>query len=615
MCGIVGIIYSDLSRKCSKEKIQAMNDLITHRGPDDSGIYIENGMGFGHRRLSIIDLDSGHQPMLSPDGDLCIVFNGEIYNYIILRKELEKHGYVFKTNSDTEVILQAYRHYGTECAKKLNGIFSFAIWDTKNKTAYLARDHMGVKPLYYFKNNEVFIFSSEVKSLFESGYLHPECDFHRLPEYFIFRHVAGENSLFKNVKSLLPGNQLFLNNGQIEISEFWNPFQNNEYLELSFDESLEKLDCLINDAIDMQMVSDVPLGTFCSGGVDSSLVTAIASQKTTNSINTFSVGFNEAEYDETKYARMVSDKYGTTHHELVLDDLQFSEYLPSMIFHNDEPLNFANSIQIYAVSKLAKEFVTVVLTGEGADELFGGYPRYQIPKIVHQLQNIPGLLKWLVRQAMGGVKDHRIKKLQTYLSESMEDVLIYNTATLNKQNYNKTWQSFINDKFDYRDSVVSELENIHSWSGKTSRLDQKCYLLSILNRQDKMSMAASLESRVPLLDYRLVEFANSLPEKYKQNNFKTKMILKKLSEKYIPRDVIYRRKSGFGVPLSLWFRKQGGLGGLAKDVFEEVDLPELDEILDIKSIFARHQSAISDDSEIIWTTLNYALWKKAFSIN
>ena len=615
MCGIVGIINFDKSHLCLKKNIEDMCNVIKHRGPDDKGVLIDKEAGFGHRRLSIIDIGGGHQPMTTVDGQLSIVFNGEIYNYKELRQSLEKEGSKFLTNSDTEVILESYRRYGVDCASKLNGIFAFAIWDRSSRSVYFARDHMGIKPLYYHMNNDALIFSSEIKSLFESGYLEPECNKDAIPEYFTFRHVSGERSLFKNVLSLLPGHYMIYKAGKIEIQQYWSPLNVNRKIDCSFNETMEQLEKHLIDAVTMQMMSDVPLGTFCSGGVDSSLITAIAALHSSQTINTFSVGFQEAEYDETKYARMVAERYGTSHHELVLDNQEFADYLPEMVYFNDEPLNFANSVQIYAVSKLAKQHVTVVLTGEGADELLGGYPRYKIPTMVAKLQTLPSPIKWTVGEILSLINDHRAKKLHAYLNTPLNDVVLYNTASLSQEWKQTLFPNLKSGDFKYRQETLHKIASNSSWLEKVSREDQSNYLVSILNRQDKLSMGASLESRVPFLDYRLVEFSNTINDSFKQKGTKTKHILKTLAEKYLPHEVIYRRKSGFGVPLADWFRKKDGLGRLADNVFETMSFSEISSQLDMQKVLQEHRNMQNDHSEFIWTVLNYGLWKQQFNIH
>jgi len=615
MCGIAGIIHQDKQMPVQENVLCAMRDVISHRGPDDLGIFIDKGVGLAHRRLSIIDLGSGHQPMYSPDKKQVIVFNGEIYNYLQLKSELEKTGSVFRTSSDTEVILEMYRQYGEQCAARLNGIFAFAIWDKEQKKLFLARDHMGVKPLYYCAPDNSFVFASEAKALFESGLVSAECNFDAVPEYFMFRHVAGENTLFNNVKNLLPGHYMVVDDHGIAIERYWDPLCSPPPAVSSFDEAVEELDRLLADAIKLQLMSDVPLGTFCSGGIDSSLVTGIAAQNAGQSINTFSVGFYEQDYDETRYARMVSEKYATNHHELRLNEQEFTDYLSRLVWYNDEPLNFANSVHIYAISMLAKQYVTVVLTGEGSDELFAGYPRYQIPRLAAQLQNLPGIIQWLAKRAMSLSNDHRINKLRSFLDSTITDTMIFNSSPVGIAKLKDYSLENYQNSLEYRNNILSSTTDNPDTVRQVSLLDQNSYLISILNRQDKMSMAASIESRVPFLDYRIVEFANSLPVNYKIKGAQTKHILKKVAEKYLPNDVIYRRKSGFGVPLPNWLKSDGAFGSLANDMLSGEPINELGNKINLGQLLSDHRTGKKDHSEIIWTALSFVLWKKAFNIN
>lgn len=614
MCGIVGLYYLDDVQPCSEKVIKDMRDAITHRGPDDKGVYIDGSLGIAHRRLSIIDVDNGHQPLSTPDGRLQVVFNGEIYNYIELKKTLESAGHEFKTKSDTEVLLYLYLEFGDDFVKKLNGIFSFAIWDHSSRKLFLARDHMGVKPLYYYLNSNVLLFSSEIKSIVTSGLYEQECNKKALGEYFIFRDVSGEQTLFNEVKSLLPGCCMVVKDGNIESTQYWD-VPVSAPASVSCDKAIESLDELLVDAVKMQLMSDVPLGSFCSGGIDSSLITALAARQTGAGINTYSVGFNEVAYDETEYARKVSKLYNTDHHELRLTNNDFTALIPEMIKFNDEPLNFPNSVLIYAISKVAKHDVTVVLTGEGADELFGGYPRYHIPNLVSRLQNLPSPMRWLFGMLANTMNDHRIKKLKSYLDAPLSELIICNSATADKKVIDMFYKDGCGGEFDYRESVLKKAQTIDNFSMQTAFLDQYTYLQSILNRQDKMSMAASIESRVPFLDHRIVSFASSIPFKCKIHKRENKYVLKKVAEKYLPQEVIYRKKSGFGIPLAEWFRAKDGLGEYAHTILRNNALPEMQGILDIESLLSDHCRNINDNSEILWTALNYVTWKDQFGIS
>ena len=597
MCGIAGILYRDQNRACEAQRLAVMRDVMTHRGPDDAGMYLDGPLGLAHRRLSIIDLGSGHQPMMSTDDDLCVVFNGEIYNYRELRRELEARGHVFRTQSDTEVLLYGYREWGERCPEHLNGIFAFALWDKRNQRLFLARDHMGIKPLYYYHGARSFVFSSEVKSLFASGEVTARCNVSALPEYFAFRQVAGERTLFEDIKSLLPGHCMTVVDGAATVSQYWSPLGHAPRPARRLHESVDELDALLTDAVSMQMMSDVPLGTFCSGGIDSSLVTALCARVAGRSIDTYSVGFHESAYDETNYARMVSRQYATNHHELRLSNEEFAERLPKMVWHNDEPLNFPNSVLIQALSELAKRRVTVVLTGEGADELFAGYPRYHIPTLVARFQRLPQWMRRALAMVSGVTGDRRLRKLAAQLQRPMADVLMYNAATLERDRLEELWPDAADRVFGYRTELLRQLHSESGWLRRMSLLDQHTYLISILNRQDKMSMAASVESRVPLLDYRIAEFANGLPDSHRQGQRQTKLILKRVAERYLPREVIYRRKSGFGIPLAEWFRKNDGLGRLAQHELTAGSVAELGSRVETSRLLEEHRTGKRDHGE------------------
>ena len=615
MCGIVGVIFKKNTTSIDPKMISEMCEIISHRGPDDHGVYVNENVALGHRRLSIIDLASGHQPMTSPNQRYTIVFNGEIYNYQLLKRDLQSRGTKFNTNSDTEVILTLYQQYGKECVKFLNGIFAFCIYDNQQKVLFLARDHAGVKPLYYYNDDNYFIFASEIKSILKSNLVQAKCNNEKITEYFIFRDIAGTETLFKNIYALAPGNYIFIENNNLIFGQYWDITQNSFNSEITVNDAYDKLSLLLSDAIKSQMMSDVPLGTFCSGGVDSSLVTAIAALNTSEKINTYSVGFNEQEYDESKYAKIVSRKYETNHHELRLNNSEFSSLVEKSVWQNDLPLNFANSVLIYALSRLAKKTVTVVLTGEGADELFGGYPRYMIPAIHSKLSHIPAPLIKIAKYGLGLTSDHRAKKLASFLDMQYQDVLLYNSAALSLDKVDKYGIARAANLLNHRKSLIENIMTKKTAMNAVSTLDQETYLLSILNRQDKMSMAASIESRVPILDYRLIEFANSLPDKIKCTMFKPKHMFKKLAEKYLPKEVIYRQKSGFGVPLEKWFANMDGLGKLADEVLTESCLDELQWNGDIRKIITEHKNNVCNHADFLWSALNYVQWKSVFNVS
>lgn len=614
MCGILGIVGRD-NRGIDREVFLRARDIMNHRGPDDAGFYHDENVMLGHRRLSIIDLGGGHQPMAAANNDVWIVFNGEIYNFRELRASLVSKGHTFRTSSDTEVILHLYLEEGSKGFKHLNGIFAFAIWDRRTGEFHLVRDQMGVKPLYYAVTSRGLVFASEIKSLLATGLVEPELAADALPEYLVFRDVAGERTMFRGIRRLLPGHRLSMVGGDHHTHRYWNLHtEDQEAFQGNFDSAVGALDGLLNDAVRMQMVSDVPLGTFCSGGVDSSLITALATQHASEPINTFSVGFDETDFDESLYARKVAAHCGTVHHEIRLSNRDFADQLEKLIWHNDEPLHFPNSVHIHAVSQLARKHVTVVLTGEGADELFGGYPRYQIPGLLARWQRVPAPARSVLRTVSRLLGDHRVEKLDRFslLPEGWD--ILMNSASSDSERL-RLPDSYITQAITpYRRALHEATATTTDAVRRLSLLDQQTYLVSILNRQDKMSMATSIESRVPFLDPRLVCFANSLPTAYKQSRLDNKRVVKALALRYLPAEVIKRRKSGFGVPLAAWFRAGDGLDALLVETLEDDLVVGIFGTKNLRAMHHEHRQGKADHSDALWAAVNLSLWRKAFGI-
>lgn len=612
MCGIVGLMHTDHAKRCEPEMVTKMRDIITYRGPDDAGLYLDGPVGLGHRRLSIIDLGGGHQPMSNEEGSLWIVFNGEIYNYRTLREELIAKGHHFQSQSDTEVILHLYAERGEACVHALNGMFAFAIWDARRRVLFLARDRMGVKPLYYAMTPGAFVFASEIKSILASGLVSARCRDEAVAEYILFRQVAGPESLFKGVMNLPPGCALTLYDGKPRIARYWSPRPAADRPRISYEDARQTLTDLLQDSVKLRLISDVPVGTFCSGGVDSSLVTALASRIKGDRVNTFSIGFDEPEYDESAFALMVSKAYGTIHHQLTIGNAEFSDLFPQMVWQNDEPLNFANSVQIFALSRLAKQHVTVVLTGEGSDELFAGYPRYRIPGMARIYRQVPGLLRSLAKLWGSVTRDHRVAKLDRYAACSPMETLLYNSSMLRPDMVASVYPQVLESHLDFRLSCLAGTENLGLDDlDQVSLLDQECFLVSILNRQDKMSMAASIESRVPFMDYRIVEFANRLPAAYKLRAGTGKAIVKDVARAFLPAETVDRRKSGFGVPLDRWFRSNTGMGERIMAMPEQGGSDLFDRTA-LRRLVEEHRSGKHDHSELLWTVLNFQTWKQTF---
>lgn len=609
MCGIAGLVYHDRSRPVERERIAAMCEVMPYRGPDDSGDFFDGSVGFGFRRLSIIDLSGGHQPMADPSGRFCIVFNGEIFNYRALRDDLVRRGHALQSHSDTEVILQLYAVHGERCVDHLNGMFAFAVWDRDQRTVFLARDRMGVKPLYYTQRPDGVAFASEVKSLFAAGVAVPELRPEALSEYMIFRQVAGPDTLFRGVHSLPPGCTMTVRDGRATISRYWSPRPSAAPLTLSKGEALEAFASLIEDSVKLRLVSDVPVGTFCSGGVDSSLVTALAARLKGDAVNTFSVGFDEPDFDESAQALQVSQHCGTNHHQLVVGNAEFSALLPRMVWHNDEPLDFANSVQIFALSRLARQSVTVVLTGEGSDELFGGYPRYRVPDLIRYARLVPGPLRKLAVRLSG---DHRLAKLDRFAASGVDEAILFNVAYNRPEAVAALCPGLTPLASPYRRGLLDASRALGlDTLARVSLFDQETFLVGILNRQDKMSMAASIESRVPFMDYRLVEFANRLPSAVKVAGGVGKAVVKDFARTLLPAEIVDRRKSGFGVPLARWFRASDGLGALLGELPRMRGADAFDSAA-LSTLVAQHRGGTHDHSELLWTALNLALWRETF---
>jgi asparagine synthase (glutamine-hydrolysing) len=613
MCGIVGLFLTRSA--CDPQRLTAMRDSVVHRGPDGAGTFVEGPLGLGHRRLSIIDLGTGQQPMQTEDGRFVITYNGEIYNYRELRKELEARGARFLTQSDTEVILQAHEHWGDDAIVRLNGIFAYALWDKQTQRLLLVRDRAGIKPLYYSSGPDGIAFASEIKALFESGLVKPRLNQKRVAEYLLYRQVAGHENLFADVHVLPPGHSMEVIAGRpSEPKQYWSVRDQPPRFGGSYQEAVDALDAALQRAVARQLMADVPLGTFCSGGIDSSLITAIAARHASNKINTFSVGFHEDAYDESAYARMAAEACGTIHHELRIDEREYAELLPHLIWHHDLPLNFANSVHIHAVSKLARKHVTVVLTGEGADELFGGYPRYYIPRLLQPVAAIPRPLRAALFGLLAYAPDSRIRKLADFASRPISDSLLYNCTGTDPVRARQVMGSSTGASLEFREACIQDAQRRGLDPVTTlATLDFQTYLVSILNRQDKMSMATSIEARVPFLDNEIIDFARSLPLQFKQTFGHRKRVLKDVALRYLPKEIITRRKSGFGVPLQPWFAGRGPMATLLEDALRA---PQTTELLDsnaLQTLLTEHRNGAADHSELLWGVLNLALWRKAFA--
>jgi asparagine synthase (glutamine-hydrolysing) len=611
MCGICGVVHKDPRRPVSPQALAAANKSLTHRGPDEHGQYIDGNIGVAHRRLSIIDVSDGHQPMTNEDGTIWVVFNGEIYNFSRLREDLLRRGHTFRTRSDTEVLVHLYEELGPAMAAELDGMFAFAIWDQKRRRLFIARDRFGKKPLYYVDGPDTFAFASEIKALEPLVGRRPTNDRVSIAEYFIFGYVGGEGTLFDGVKRLLPGHVLVLDDEGVSTSCYWDvtrthPPASRETLQ----DVLANFDGLLNEAVEKRLMSDVPLGSFNSGGLDSSLVTAIAAQKLGRSINTFSVSFAEASYDESKYARIVSQAYKTDHHILQVNRRNFSAELESAIWHLDEPLHYANSVAILLLSKFAKQDVTVVLTGEGADEVLGGYPRYFLTKIRRYAAALPKGLRQAFGRVLAAQAMPKMRKIGEALQSTAQEAVVLNEvepahADIRRLLGEDTYRAALDRRIAGLDFTDREI--MHALLGHELRN----YLCSILNRADKMTMAGGIEARVPFLDYKLVEYCWSLPVSLRLQNWTTKSLLKKYSTKYLSKDIAMRRKSGFGIPIGEWLRDADALGRHLADIDERgFDTGGALRPDEVRRLLRRHSDGESPNEVVLWRLVNWHLWSR-----
>lgn len=611
MCGICGIYKRDGSF-AEREAVCAMRELLSHRGPDGKGEYVNGEIALGHRRLSVIDIGGGHQPMCNEDGRYWIVFNGEIYNFKDLRIDLERKGHSFRTMCDTEVILHLFEDEGENCLSFLNGMFAFAIWDLRDKILFLARDRLGIKPLYYYCDNKNFLFASEIKSIISCSEAPRSLNRKRVKEYLFFRYIAGEETFFEGIKSLEPGHFMKVSSGRVDIKRYWDLSiqREEEYLE---DFSERDVLFLLKDSIQKRLISDVPLGCFCSGGIDSSLVTAMTAGMADFRLSSYSIGFEEKDYDERNFAREVAERYSTIHNEVVVNNRDFSDILPKIIWYLDEPLNHANSVQIYLLSRYAKNYVTVILTGEGADEIFGGYPRYLIPKSLYNLKKLPEFMNQAVYSFMNRFSGRKLRKLCDSINLSNEDMAVNNSKWVRDEIINSICEE--KETLDLSNRFSKFEFNGYRGSDFIRSLlimEQKTYLVSILNRADKMSMAAGIELRVPFLDHRFVQRVNSIPVKKKLRLFETKSILKNVARNFLPDSIVDRKKSGFGNPVDSWLRDSAGLGRYI-DIALSKKVKELGfyKTTAVETLISGQKSGQQNGS-ILWQLINFSIWYDTF---
>jgi len=616
MCGICGIVRFDPSNPVSPGLLEAMTERIAHRGPDDSGYFCEGSVGLGHRRLSIIDLSGGRQPIFNEDETVVVVFNGEIYNYEELTSTLISRGHVFRTRSDTEAIVHAYEEYGDKCVNLFRGMFAFALWDRVRHRLLLVRDRLGIKPVYYYHGRDSLIFGSEIKSLLESPDVPREVDETSLGLYLSQRYVPGPRTMFKNIFKLQPGHLMVVAEGRVEVSKYWDiPYKSADRAE----SDPAQFESLLEESVRLRLIAEVPLGVFLSGGLDSSAILATMSRirKAGEPIKTFCVGYEtptgaEADDNEFTYAREVAQAFGADHHEFTLNADDFRDFIPQLVWHLDEPLADPSCIPLYYISRLARQHITVVLSGEGADEVLGGYGIYAKMHALENLRRLPGA------GIMAGIASRRFGESR------YQDVLRMAALPL-EQRYRGVSRGF-------RPALQARLLGQTGWSealdrvyaplfdavSQSSALDRMLYVDSkvwlpddLLLKADKMTMATGLELRVPFLDHKVVELAAQLPQDMKLRGNTGKVLLRRIMKDVLPPSILNRSKKGFPVPTMSWLR------GPLKEFTRETLLssgsacrkyfnPQV-----LREIVDRHETN-GDRQQEVWTLLVFEHWHRAF---
>ncbi len=619
MCGIVGFIG-----RGDRDDVLRMVQTIRYRGPDDVGVYAEQGVGLGHARLSIIDLSpSGHQPMWNMEHSVSIVFNGEIYNFSLLKKELAAKGHVFQSTSDTEVIIALYKEYGEKCFERLSGMFAIALYDVTKKKLLLARDRMGKKPLYYGVFGGTLLFASEPKAIFAHTLAKKEVDLDALNSYLALDYVPTPQSIFKGVAKLEPGVFLSYEGGNMRKEKYWNPdFRETT---LSFPDALRELDVKLSRSVSSRLVADVPLGIFLSGGLDSSTIAYYATRASTKKIDTFSIGFDEASFDESQYAKEVSLFLDSTHHHHVLRPKDSLDIIPKIFSQLDEPLADASIIPTYLLSRFTKEHVTVALGGDGGDELFAGYPTFQAEKFVSAYQMIPSSLrKGFISRMIHALPISHANfsldfKLKKFIDGAEEDDIILRhvrwLGTFNDHDRAQLLMAEVQNSFHEQNPLASLEKFVGEFDAKNAQNKllwayQRSYMMDqVLAKVDRASMFASLETRSPFLDHELVEFANGLPYQYKMHGLATKYILKELMKDKLPHNIVYRQKKGFGIPVASWLRgplRDWSTELLSKGSINKHGLFQQEYIDRLKD---EHFSGEKDNRKQLWNLIVFALWQ------
>jgi asparagine synthase (glutamine-hydrolysing) len=617
MCGICGFNWRD------EALVTRMNDQLVHRGPDQSGVHCDASVSLGHRRLSIIDLsERARQPMTNEDRSIWLDFNGEIYNFQELRQQLIAKGHRFVSNADSEVIIHAYEEYGIDAISKLRGMFAFAIWDAKKKLIFLARDRIGIKPLYYYCKDGKLVFASEIKAILQHPTISREVNLQALYDYIGFEFVPAPETMFRNINKLQTGHYLLFKDGSADTKQYWD--LSFKPAAISYDEAVAEERRLLDEAVKSHLVSDVPLGVFLSGGLDSSALVAFMRRHISGQLRTFTIGYKDKTFSELDYAQIVADRFGTDHHVLMIDDLK-PEYVEKALWHLDEPMTDLSAVPLLLVCEQAKKYVTVCLSGEGGDESYAGYDRFKASKLNGFYNFIPRMIRTgVISKLVDALPDQRQKKGAINMLKRFVE-----GSDLPQDGMHLRWQYFSDSRQDnllfkpaFRNSVsLDPFRLVRQCMAKcdaTDRVNREIYLDmrfmmtdSVLMKVDKMSMASSLEIRVPLLDHVLVEFIASLPGDWKLKGLETKHILRSGLEHVLPEAIVNRGKQGYSLPVKQLLRDQ--LRQYMVDLLNGSPvIKEQFNIDHVNAMIKEHVDMTHNHNHVLWALMNVAIWHNRF---
>lgn len=626
MCGICGIVALNGRQQVDPMSVRRMMDVMSYRGPDDAGMYVSDCAVLGHRRLSIIDLNTGKQPIYNEDGNVCVVFNGEIYNYQEVKKALEAKGHRFATQTDTEVIVHAYEEYGEDCVAQFRGMFVFAVWDARARLLLIGRDRPGIKPLYYCVADDCLIFASEIKAILQNPQIRREVHYPLVDRFLTYLYTPGGETLFKGIYKLKPGHTLALRNGNVSINQYWDLGFSKPDKGATFAQTKARLIELLRESVRQHMISDVPVGFLLSGGVDSTALLSLSRDGANKDLSTFTIGFEGENFaDERVYARMAAERYGTKHYEMTIKAQDFADFLPKYVWHMEEPVCEPPAIALYYVSKLAKGHVKVLISGEGGDEAFAGYQTYRNLVWLERFKKVAGPLNGNISALFDCTLSHwnlfkRFRKYSPLLTLPLTDYYLSRTSTpfsfFNRESdalYSPDFRRTVDKSFSTAPTV-----EFFGKADSQDALDRMLYVDTktwlpddLLIKADKMTMANSVELRVPLLDHVVLEFAAGLPSNFKLRGITTKHILKEVFRERVPTEILTRKKTGFPIPYESWLRKD--LRALVQDVL-------LDKRTLQRDYFRKHaiERLLGDNgdkvnySKEIFSLLTLELWHRQF---